>query len=122
MPSARLHRAITSLILHFDLSARSGDKELSAGPSRATGIARDETRCVEPIPQEDGAFRTMPSVFVWLLDAGEELEAGTGGGVFADVVHLEGGVFDIVLVGEEPLEVAAAGVTVLVLADEHVGR
>ena len=56
-----------------------------------------------------------------LLAEREELRAVHLAFVFADVVDLEGGVGDAVLAGEEILEFAAAGVAVLVLADEDVG-
>jgi len=41
--------------------------------------------------------------------------------VFADVVHLQGGMLYAVLTGEEHFEVAAAGMAILVLANEYVG-
>ena len=41
--------------------------------------------------------------------------------VVTDVVDLEGSMGDAVLAGEEVLELAAAGVAVLALADEDVG-
>ena len=42
--------------------------------------------------------------------------------LISGVVHLEGGVFDAVLVGEELFEVATSGMAIFVVADEHVGR
>ena len=55
------------------------------------------------------------------LVAGGEAEALEGGVVIAGVVYLEGGVGDPELVGQKLLEVAAAGVAVLVVGDEDVG-
>lgn len=48
-----------------------------------------------------------------LFGARGESEQRAFGGVVADVVHLEGGVLDAELVGEQLLEVAPAGVAVL---------
>src|SRR5215218_6551387 len=55
-----------------------------------------------------------------LIAAGEEPDPVAG--VIPGVVYLEGGVLDAVFVGEELFEVAAPGVAVLLIADEHVGR
>ena len=57
-----------------------------------------------------------------LVVAGGEAEGLEGGLVGARVVYLEGGVRDPKLLGEELFEIAAAGVAILVVADEHVGR
>jgi hypothetical protein len=59
--------------------------------------------------------------FFHLVASREELQARPSARVFAGVVHLEGGVLYAVLTGEEHFEVAAAGVTILVLANEDVG-
>jgi hypothetical protein len=53
--------------------------------------------------------------------AGGEVEGLEGGVVVVGVIYLEGGVGDPELVSEELFEVAAAGVAVLLVADEDVG-
>ncbi len=60
-------------------------------------------------------------MIIWLLAEREELRAVHLAFVIADVVDLEGGMGDTVLVCQQLLEVAAAGVAVLALADEDVG-
>ena len=57
-----------------------------------------------------------------LLAARAELQIMECALVVAGVVYLEGCVLDAVLAGEEFFEVTAAGVAVLVAADEDVGR
>ncbi len=54
--------------------------------------------------------------------AGGKAKGLEGGVAVARVVYLEGGVGDPELVGEEFLEVVAAGVAVLVVTDEDVRR
>jgi len=58
---------------------------------------------------------------IWLLAEREELRAVRLAFVIADVVDLEGGMGDTVLVFQQFFEVAAAGVAVLALAYEDVG-
>src|SRR5215216_6672864 len=64
--------------------------------------------------------RGCSSLLTLIAAAGEELDFVSD--LISGVVHLEGGVFDAVLVGEEFFQVAAPGMAVLVVADEHVGR
>jgi hypothetical protein len=62
------------------------------------------------------------SVFaMWFLTEREKRQVLYIALVITDVVHLEGGMGDIELVGEELFEFAAAGVAVFVAADEDVG-
>jgi len=62
------------------------------------------------------------SVFaMWFLTEREKRQVLYIALVITDVVHLEGGMGDIELVGEELFEFAAAGVAVFVAADEDMG-
>ena len=78
---------------------------------RISTVARNLLGCVAVLARGGGRS----------VVAGGEVEGLEGGVVVVGVIYLEGGVGDPELVGEELFEVAAAGVAVLLVADEDVG-